>query len=377
MKFMHLSDLHLGKSLNGFSLLKEKDQEHILQQILHIADEQKPDCVVIAGDVYDRALPPAEAVALLDEFLNALAERELPVLLISGNHDSPERIAYGGRIMQKSKIYLSPVYDGTVEPVTLTDDFGEVRFYLLPFLRPGDVRDLFPDTVIGSYQDAVQAAIGAMHVDTSVRNVLVTHQFVTGAQQGGSEEIIVGTAESIGAEVFANFDYTALGHLHLAHNPVQGDPRIRYCGTPLKYDFKEASHEKSVTFVTLREKGTLPEIETVPLIPQRDMQILRGSFAELMALEGSEHYISAVLTDEDEIPDAIGKLRTHFPHIMMLDYDNRRTKAEPQLERMNEREKTPLELFSDFYQAFNGQALSDAQRDILAPLITEIWEGEA
>ncbi|MCR4645148.1 MAG: exonuclease SbcCD subunit D [Oscillospiraceae bacterium] len=372
MKLMHLSDLHLGKRLNGFFLLE--DQQNILDQILHIADARKPDCVLIAGDIYDRPVPPAEAVTVLDSFLNALAERELPVLLISGNHDSAERLAYGGRIMQKSGVYLSPVYDGTVEPVTLTDAYGEVRFYLLPFLRPGDVRSRFPETVIGSYQDAVRTAIDAMHIDTSVRNVLITHQFVTGAQQGGSEEIIVGTAESISADVFAGIDYTALGHLHL---PQTIGSSIRYCGTPLKYDFEECGQEKSVTFVTLGEKGTAPVIETVPLTPKRDMQILRGRFDELMEMERSDNYIKAILTDEDEIPDAIGKLRTHFKNIMMLDYDNMRTNAEPVLRAVSQRQKTPIELFNDFYEAFNGQGLSDEQRDILAPLIKEIWEGEA
>lgn len=372
MKLMHLSDLHLGKRLNGFSLLG--DQQYILEQILQTADAQQPDCVLIAGDVYDKPVPPAEAVTVLDDFLSALAGRDLPVLLISGNHDSAERIAYGSRLMQKSRIYLSPVYDGTVTPVTLQDAFGEVRIYLLPFVRPGDVRARFPEAQISGYADAVRTAIDAMQPDPSVRNVLVTHQYVTGADLGGSEEIIVGTVESIGTELFAPFDYTALGHLHAAQNV--GSSRIRYCGTPLKYDFKEAGNRKSVTFVTLGEKGEDPVIETIPLRPERDMKVLRGTFEKLMKLDRSDDYIKAILTDEHEVPDAIGKLRTHFPHIMNLDYDNQRTNAEPVLRAVSVRQQTPLELFDDFYEAFNGQALSEEQREILAPLIKEIWEGE-
>ncbi|MBR3630439.1 MAG: exonuclease SbcCD subunit D [Oscillospiraceae bacterium] len=370
MKIMHLSDLHIGKRLNGFSLLD--DQRYILEQMLHIADERKPDCVLIAGDVYDKPVPPAEAVTVLDSFLSELAGRQIPVLLISGNHDSAERIAYGWRMMQKSGIYLSPVYDGKVEPVTLRDACGEVRFYLLPFLRPGDVRVCFPDTRISGYTDAMRTAIDAMQVDTSVRNVLVTHQYVTDAVCSGSEEI-VGTVESIGTELFAPFDYTALGHLHAAQNVIPG---VRYCGTPLKYDFTEAGTRKTVTMVTLGEKGSAPEIEEIPLVPMRDMLELRGTFEKLMKRARSDCFVRIVLTDEHEVPDAIGKLRTHFPHAMMLDYDNKRTNAEPLLSAVSARQKAPMELVDDFYHAFNGEGLSDEQRDILAPLIREIWEGE-
>ena len=374
MKIMHLSDLHIGKRLNGFSLLD--DQKHILRQILQIADAQKPDCVLIAGDVYDKPVPPAEAVTVLDTFLSELAGRHIPVLLISGNHDSAERIAYGGRIMQSSGIYLSPVYEGTVEPVTLQDAFGDVRFYLLPFVRPGDVRARFPEAHISGYSDAMRTAIDAMQVDPAVRNVLVTHQYVTGANLGGSEEIIVGTVESIGAELFAAFDYTALGHLHAPQN-VGGNPRIRYCGTPLKYDFEEARNQKTVSIVTLGEKGTAPALMEIPLVPKHEMLVLRGTFEKLMKRERSDGFVKIILTDEHEIPDAIGKLRTHFPHAMMLDYDNQRTNAAPVLAAASARQKLPMELVNDFYEAFNGAGLSEEQRDILAPLIKEIWEGEA
>ena len=373
MKLLHLSDLHLGKRLNGFSLIE--DQKHILQQILQITDEKHPDCILIAGDVYDKPVPPAEAVTILDDFLSELVSRHIPVLLISGNHDSAERIAYGSRIMQSSGIYLSPVYDGTVTPVKLQDSFGEVCFYLLPFVRPGDVRFRFPEEHIAGYADAIRTAIGAMGVDTSVRNVLITHQYVTGADLGGSEEIVVGTVESISKELFADFEYTALGHLHRAQNI--GSPRIRYCGTPLKYDFSEVKDSKSVTLVTLGEKGTAPVIETSPLVPFRDMQVITGTFDQLMKRERSEDYVKAILTDEHEEPDAIGKLRTHFPHIMMLDYDNRRTKAEPMLRAVSIRQQTPLELFDDFYEAFHQERLNEEQRDILVPLIKSIWEEEA
>ena len=262
MKLLHLSDLHLGKRVNEFSMLE--DQAYILTKILNTIDDEKPDAVLIAGDVYDKSVPSAEAVGLFDDFLVKLAKKQVPAFVISGNHDSPERLAFANRLIDASGIHLSPVYSGDVRPVTLTDAFGPVHIYMLPFVKPAHVRRFFPDEEIISYTDALAAAIRQMDPDLSARNVLLTHQFVTGAERSESEEISVGGTDNVDASVFEGFDYVALGHIHGPQNI--GSERIRYCGTPLKYSFSEASHKKSVTVAELGEKGSLT-VRTVPLLP--------------------------------------------------------------------------------------------------------------
>lgn len=376
MKLIHLSDLHLGKRVNEFSLLE--DQQYILNQILQITAQEQPDAVLIAGDVYDKTVPSAEAVALLDSFLVELSRQGLQAFVISGNHDSPERVAFGGRLMERSGVHLAPVYGGTVEPFTLTDCFGPVRFYLLPFLKPAHVRRFFPETEIASYTDALEAAIGAMKVDTGLRNVLVTHQFVTGAARCDSEDISVGGADNVSAEVFAPFDYVALGHIHGPQ--AVGRETLRYCGTPLKYSFSEARHQKSVTVAELGEKGIV-SVRTVPLTPMRDMVELRGSYEELTYrsfYEGTSYqsdYVHITLTDEDDIPDAAAKLRVVYRGLMKLDYDNKRTRAGSLGEGPEAPErKTPLEQMEAFYELQNGQPMSEEQRAFMERLMEEIRE---
>ena len=371
MKMIHLSDLHLGKRLNQFSLLK--DQKYILNQILQIIEKEHPDCIMIAGDVYDKAIPSAEAVALFDSFLSRLAEQHLPVFIISGNHDSPERVAFGAQIMKYRQIYLSPVYDGAVQPITLKDEFGEVRFYLLPFIKPFTIRNIFKEEKITSYTEAAAVAVKAMQIDTSVRNVLIAHQFITGAEQCDSEEIYVGGLENIDADVFSVFDYTALGHLHSPQN-VSGNPRIRYCGTPLKYSFSEVHHHKSVTIVQLNEKDALPEIKKIPLTPAIDMQEIRGRFDEIIQMEKSDNYTRVILTDEENIPEAVNRLRRRFPNIMILEYENQQKATVADLKTIqNAEQKMPLELFSEFYSEMNGNALTAEQSDFVNDMINEIW----
>ena len=378
MKLIHLSDLHLGKRVNEFSMLE--DQQYILRAILEIVDAEKPDAVLIAGDVYDKSVPSAEAMGLLDSFLVRLSERNLRTLVISGNHDSPERVAFGGRLMTKSGVHLCPVYDGSVEPIILSDAYGPVCFYLLPFLKPSHVRRFFPDCEINTYTDALAAVIGALQVDRRMRNVLVTHQFVTGALRCDSEEVSVGGSDQVDASVFEPFDYVALGHLHGPQ--YVGRETVRYCGTPLKYSFSEAGHHKSVTVVELGEKGEIL-VRTVPLSPLRDMVELRGTYDELTLrsfYEGkgySQNYVHITLTDEDDIPDAIGKLRILYPYLMRLDYDNRRTRAAGALESAQDvRQKSPLALLEEFYEKQNGQPMGEEQRALAADLMEEIWEGE-
>lgn len=375
MKLIHLSDLHLGKRVNEFSMLE--DQQYILTEILQIIDREKPDGVMIAGDVYDKSVPSAEAVALLDDFLVRLAKRDLQVFLISGNHDSPERMAFGGRLMAQSGVHLAPVYDGKVRPITLTDEYGPVNLYLLPFLKPAHVRRCFPEREILTYTDALAAAIEAMGVDTAQRNVLVTHQFVTGAARCDSEEISVGGTDNVDVSVFEPFDYVALGHIH---GPQQvGRETVRYCGTPLKYSFSEAKHQKSVTVVELGEKGAV-SVRTVPLTPMRDLAELRGTYEELTFrgfYDGTSYprdYVHITLTDEEDIPDAVSKLRIIYPNLMKLDYDNKRTRAGIVLEGAEDQQRSPLELLEEFYEKQNGQPMGEEQRAFAKNLMERIWE---
>lgn len=376
MKFLHLADLHLGKRVNGFSMLE--DQAHILRQILAILDDEQPDGVLIAGDVYDKSVPSVEAVELLDGFLTELRARGIPVLLISGNHDSPERLAFGGRVMDSCGIHISPVYDGALAPVTLHDEFGPVHVWLLPFVKPVHVRRWFPDADIESYTDAVAEAVAHMDIDTAARNVLVTHQFVTGGTRSGSEELSVGGTDNVDSGVFAPFDYVALGHLHGAQHI--GRETIRYAGSPLKYSFSEARQHKSVTVVTLGEKGDV-QVRTVALTPLRELREIRGSYDELTARSFYEHttyrsdYLHLILTDEQDVFDAMSRLRTIYPYLMTLDYDNARTRAAGGMSVPAETERrTPLELFEALYQRQNHQPMSEVQREYIAQLMEQIME---
>lgn len=376
MKFLHLADLHLGKRVNGFSMLE--DQAHILRQILAILDNEQPDGVLIAGDVYDKSVPSVEAVELLDGFLTELCARGVPVLLISGNHDSPERLAFGGRVMDSCGIHISPVYDGALAPVTLQDAFGPVHVWLLPFVKPAHVRRWFPDADIESYTDAMAEAVAHMDIDTAARNVLVTHQFVTGGTRSGSEELSVGGTDNVDSGVFAPFDYVALGHLHGAQHI--GRETIRYAGSPLKYSFSEARQHKSVTVVTLGEKGDM-QVRTVALTPLRELREIRGSYDELTARSFYEHttyrsdYLHLILTDEQDVFDAMSRLRTIYPYLMTLDYDNARTRAAGGMSVPAETERrTPLELFEALYQRQNHQPMSEVQRAYIAQLMEQIME---
>ena len=309
MKLLHLSDLHLGKRVNEYSMLE--DQAYILEQILTIVDTEQPDGVLLAGDIYDKAVPGTEAVQMFDDFLCRLSARAVQVFAISGNHDSSERVAFGARLMEKSGVYLSPVYDGKVTSVTMEDAYGKVTIYLLPFLKPSHVRRYYEEEEIETYTQALRVALKGLPVNPMERNILLTHQFVTGASRSDSEEISVGGTDQVDLDVLEGFDYVALGHLHNPQNV--GSETVRYCGTPLKYSFSEAQHSKSVTVVELREKGERL-IRIIPLIPRRDLREIKGSYMELTAKSNYagtnvEDYLHITLTDEEDIPDAIGKLR--------------------------------------------------------------------
>ena len=378
MRFLHLSDLHLGKRVNEFSMLE--DQAYILKEILNIIDAQKVEAVLIAGDIYDKVIPSAEAVRLLDDFLTRIAARELPVFLISGNHDSAERIAFGSRLMNSRQIYLSPVFESDVEPVTISDRYGEINIYMLPFVKPSLVKRVYPEEEIITYQDAVNAAVQHMQIDTDKRNILLAHQFVTGAQTCDSEELSVGGTDNVDGSVFDPFDYVALGHIHRPQN--MGSPRLRYCGSPLKYSFSEAGHQKSVTVVELGAKGDL-QVRTVPLSPRRDLTQLRGSYMELTARDYytngdfQQNYLHITLTDEQDVPDAMGRLRSIYPYLMLLDYDNARTRALGQVHDGAATEKqSPFDVFAEFYRRQNGTDLTEEQAAFLRSQMESVWEEE-
>lgn len=379
MKFIHISDLHLGKRVNEFSMIE--DQKYILNEIIQIVDRECPHGVLIVGDVYDKSVPSAEAVALLDEFLVALSQRQRQVFLISGNHDSPERLAFGGRLMDQSGIHIAPAYHGESARYTMEDEHGLVYIHLLPFVKPVHVRRYFPQADIQNYTDAVRIAVEAMEVDKTQRNVLVTHQFVTGAAQCDSEERSVGGTDQVDASVLDGFDYVALGHLHGPQSV--GKATVRYCGTPLKYSFSEAKHQKSVTVVELGEKGETT-VRTVPLTPKRDLVELRGTYEQLTFrgfYQGTSYpqdYVHITLEDEEDIPDGMSKLRVIYPYLMKLDYDNRRTRAQQQLEAATDiPSKTPLEWMEQFYAIQNGQPMEEYQRNLAAKLMERVWEDEA
>ena len=376
MKLLHLSDLHLGKSVHEFSMLE--DQEYILKVILHMADEEKPRAVLISGDVFDRTVAPTEALRLFDDFLDGLARRGIEVFIISGNHDSADRLAFGSRLMDRSGVHISRVYDGTIQPFALSDEFGEVNIFLLPFLKPVQVKRFFPDTELTTWTDAVKTVIEHINADENQRNVLLAHQFVTGASTCDSEEVSVGGADNVDGSVYALFDYVALGHLHGTQHI--GRETLRYCGTPLKYSFSEAKQQKSVTVVELREKGAVI-IRALPLVPKRDMREIKGKYLEVTARDfyqnlNTDDYYRITLTDEEDQPDAIGKLRVIYPNLMRLDYDNKRTLTQSAVSGVADASLyTPIELFNMLYEEQNGRPVSEPQRAFLNDLISEVWEG--
>ena len=342
---------------------------YILIIILNIIDEIKPDALIIAGDVYDKAIPPVDAVNLLDDFLTQVSKRNVPVFIISGNHDSQDRMSFGSRLMIKSGIYFSQSYEGKIEPIVLNDKYGSVNFYLLPFIRPLDK----------SFTEGVRTAIEEMQVDSSQRNVLVAHQLVTGSIRSDSEDITIGTLEDVETSVFSSFDYVALGHIH--KEQACGCEKVRYSGTPLKYSFSEVNHKKGVTVVEMGEKGIL-SVTQEPLVPLRDLHELKGSYSEISNKEFYENYnkddfYKIVLTDEEDIPDGFGKLQKIFPNLVFLDYDNKRTKKLSQINALENVEKIhPMEIFQDFYQLQNNQDMSKEQKDFAISLISSIWGGE-
>lgn len=382
MKLIHLADLHLGKQVNGFSMME--DQRYILEEIIRMIRQEEADAVMIAGDVYDKPVPPAEAVSLFDEFLETLAKMGKEVFVISGNHDSAERLAFGSGLMNRSGIHISPVYSGEIQPVTVSDEYGEVNFWLLPFLKPVHVRRFIEDEkekeTVKTYDQALQYVLSHLPVDPQIRNILLTHQFITGAKTSDSEDFSVGGIDHVEAEHFRPFDYTALGHIHRPQKA--GSETIRYCGSPLKYSFSEADREKSVPVIELGKKGDI-SLRLEPLSPLHDMREIRGTYEQVTEKSFYEQkdlqscYVRVTLTDEEDVPDALGKLRLVYPLLMRLDYDNTRTRIQNEVSGEEAAEvKTPEDLLEDFYRLQNNHDMNERQKHIAKQCIGKVFGGE-
>ena len=378
MRLMHLADLHIGKRVNGFSMLE--DQRYVLERVLEVASKQSLDGVLLAGDIYDKSVPAGEAVQMLDWFLTKLTELKLPVYMVSGNHDSAERLSFGARLLEKSGVHVAGVYNGKLEPIVLEDEYGILNLYLLPFVKPIHVRKaLGMDEEleeIKTYDDAIAKVLDMADIDVHERNVLVAHQLVTGAERCDSEDISVGGVDNVSAELFGDFDYVALGHIHGPQKMTRDT--IRYAGTLLKYSFSECNHKKFITIVELREKGDV-SVTTIPVKPLRDMRIMKGEYAVLMSKdsyddENRKDYMKVILTDEQEIPEVMGKMRTVYPNIMMLEYDNKRTRTVSDIQGAKVVEqKKPIEYFKEFYERQNGVGIDEEQERTLLELMKEIW----
>lgn len=377
MKFIHLSDLHIGKRVNEFSMIE--DQKYILLEILSIIEKEEANAVLISGDIYDKSQPSNEAVNLFDEFIFRLSKLNVKTYIISGNHDSAEKLSFAYRFIEKSNVFISPVYNGEIKKHTLLDEWGKVNIYMLPFIKPINVKLQFEDEEIGSYTDAIKVAIKHMDVNENERNIILSHQFVTGAIRSDSEEISLGGTDNVDVCAYDSFDYVALGHIHSPQKLVRDT--VRYSGTPLKYSFSECRHNKSVTVVEMKEKGNV-SITQIPLVPMRDMVEIKGKYDEVMAksfyenLNADKDYFHITLTNEEDVADALLKLRTVYKNIMKLDYDNKRTRAAATVGTTASQSKSPLELFDELYEMQNGAKPSEEQEAVLLSLIKEIWEGE-
>lgn len=371
MKFLHIADLHLGKQMNDLLLLE--DQEAILQQVLHIAVEEKVDAVLIAGDVYQRTSPQAEAMTLFDSFVSRLVHEGKKVFVISGNHDSALRISYFSSLVKSSGVYVTENFTGELQHVTLKDREGEINVWMMPFLRPAQVKRALPHVKIASYQDAITAVLQNANIDYSGRNLLMCHQFIIGCEICDSEELAVGTLDHIDGTIFDGFDYVALGHIHGPQKVLR--ETMRYAGSPLKYSFSEAGHRKSVTIVDMREKGAT-YVKTAPLYPLHDVRLIEGKLDDIMRMPYSEDYVWVTIHDELPPPDARVSISVNFPNMMKFSVVNSKTKYDLDIRATETMEnKSVAELFSDFYRLQNNdQPPGEMHMQVLNKVIRELEE---
>lgn len=386
MKLLHLADLHIGKRVYEYSMLEE--QKAALLQAFRMAKEHAVDAVLIAGDVYDKTIPTVEGVKLFDTFLTALKEKKIPTFIISGNHDSAERLSFGRHLFENAEIYMSGTYEEEILKKTLTDEFGEVDIYLLPFLKPQQIEVAEGEEKPQDYTEAIKLVLSRLNINKNNRNVLLAHQFVGGGsvepERADSETQSVGGVDMVDYRVFEDFDYVALGHLHGAQHV--GRETVRYAGSPVKYSFSEARQVKSATLITLGKKedalaATDITIEKLPFMPVHDMREIKGTLEQLtspevLAESDTQDYMHITLTDEEEIYDVFGKLRAVYPNLMALDFDNSRTRAEGAVALAGEamREKTTMELFREFFEKQAGAELNPMQEQILTDIIEKADE---
>lgn len=377
MRILHLSDLHFGKKFKMWSFID--DQKEMIQTILNVIDEKHIDTVLMCGDIYDRSIPSIEAVNLFDEFLVELSNRNLNILISSGNHDSADRLAFGNQLMLNKNIYISPVYDGQIDPVVLKDSYGDINFYMLPYVKSSTVKHYFPEENIVDYNDALQVATDAMHINPTKRNIILSHQFVMGSQLDGSEEIIeIGGLDQVSSNVYQGFDYVALGHIHRPQN-VKGK-HIRYCGTALKYAFDEQNQQKTLTILEIKDKKDEIIYEYIPVSQTHEFVTLEGKFNDLLLSAindeaNRDNFIEIVLTDEQEVPGAFGQLADYYHRISKLTYKSQSRQDVESVKQLQTNPNTnPLQIVMEFYKGNMGKELTDEQKEYLTDLSKQIWE---
>ena len=376
MKIIHLSDLHIGKKVNGYSMID--DQKYILNDILSKIDDIKPNMIFIAGDVYDKNIPPIEAVELFDEFLTELVNRKLKVFIIYGNHDSAERISFANKILKNNDIYISPIFDGKIENIDLKCDCGDVSIYLLPFIKPITVKRYYEEEDIKDYNDAVKVVLEDLKVDEKKINIILAHQFLTGSEKSESEELAIGGLDNVDVSLFDKFDYVALGHLHKPQKLIR--ETVRYSGTPLKYSLSEINHKKSITEIEINSKDNI-KIILHPLTPKRDVREIKGKYKDLIKEENYKNtnlddYVSIVLTDKDEIINAGPVLNDIYKNVMKISYENQNKDLKDDFDgQLKVKQKSVLEIFDELFLQQNGENMTQEQKDYLIKIIDEV-EGE-
>ena len=380
MKILHLADLHLGKILQEQSLIE--DQEYMLKEIIKIIKNEDIGAVLISGDVYDRSVPPAEAVNLLDNFLKILIkELKIKVFIISGNHDSKDRLGFGSKIFEDEGLYIESKYNGNLRKIEIEDEYGKLNIYMLPFIKPVEVKPYFEDDLENNYNTAINKIIKKEKINKEERNIILVHQFVTAGtvepERSESEVLTLGGIENVDVSNFDDFDYVAIGHVHRPQKI--GRDTARYAGTMLKYSFSEINHNKTVPIIDFKEKGNI-EINLKELAPIRDMREIKGPIEELLKKENYEKgnindYIKAIITNEETVYDAIGQIRRIYPNTLKLEIRNSKTINSVEEQNLNlekVKKKSELELFSDFYKSQNNVDLDEKQKEIIKDIISEV-----
>ena len=377
MKLMHLSDLHLGKLVLEQSMID--DQKYILNQIIDIVKKEKVDIVLIAGDVYDKSIPTIEAVNLFSNFLTKLYKLKVLIFVISGNHDSKDRLSFGNELFVDNGIYIEGIFNGNLRCETINDKDGKLNIYMLPFIKPVEIKRFYPDEIIDTYEDAIKCILKHSSINKNERNIIMVHQFVTSLGEdvirSDSESISLGGIDNIDVNLFKDFDYVAMGHIH---GPQKvGRETVRYSGSPLKYSFSEVNQKKSVCIIEFNSKGDI-NISKIPLIPIKDMRVIKGPFDKLISkeivnLENKNDYLDVILTDDDYIINAIGKLRKFYPNILKLEYENKISSNEVSDNiDIDKNNMSPIDLFSEFYKMQNGIELSVKKKKIIEEVIKEV-----